>query len=478
MFTRIVQWLREVWKKMTINQADVKSAVGVEISMSAPMVTALRDWTLMYINRAPWLKESGDLRSLNLPATISGEIARTVTIEMKVNIEGETPRAYWLQEMMIPVVEKMRRQIEFGCAKGGLMMKPYIDGDKVTVDFVQADQFYPINFDTSGHITACVFSDQKQVGGTIYTRLEYHQFTPKGYYIRNQAFKTNGIANNQYTQNVLGSKCALTEVPEWATLAEEATITGISKPLFGYFRYPQANNIDPASPLGISCFSRAIELIKEADQQWSDLLWEFESGKRALYVDVLAFGKDKDGKPLLPNKRLYRTISGIADLNKEDFFEEWSPTLRETNLLAGLDAILRRIEFTVGLAYGTLSNPQTVDKTATEMKISQQRSYATVTDTQKALSNALDDLIYAMDIWATIGNLGGKGTYVAVDYDFDDSVIVDKDAQFQEDLRLVTTNIMSKVEFRMRNFGEDEATAQEKVNAAAPPPMDPSQGGF
>jgi hypothetical protein len=36
-------------------------------------------------------------------------------------------------------------------------------------------------------------------------------------------------------------------------------------------------------------------LIESADRQWSDLLWEFESGQRALYVDALAFGKDADG---------------------------------------------------------------------------------------------------------------------------------------------------------------------------------------
>ena len=77
----------------------------------------------------------------------------------------------------------------------------------------------------------------------------------------------------------------------------------------------------------------------------------------------------------------------------------------------------------------------------------------------------LDGLLYAMDVWTTLGKLAPKGKYSAT-YDYDDSVIVDRSAQFTEDLRLVTTQIMSKVEFRMRNMREDEATARKMLGMA------------
>jgi A118 family predicted phage portal protein len=261
------------------------------------------------------------------------------------------------------------------------------------------------------------------------------------------------------------------EVDVWKDLKPEATITGIEKPLFGYFRYPMANNIDTLSPLGISCFARAAVgdkcLIQQADEQWSNLLWEFESGQRALYADVVAFGRDEDGKPVLPMKRLYRALNGSADIGDEGFFKEWSPSFREASILAGLEAILRRIEFVCGLAYGTLSNPETVDRTATELKISQQRSYATITDTQKALKETLDQLLYGMDTWATLNNLAPAGSY-EVNYDFDDSVIVDKGLQFQQDMQLVSARLMSDVEFRIRNFGESEEEAKKQLALVAP----------
>ena len=290
-----------------MNQNDVKKVLKVDVAISAPMAEALQVWANMYANKSSWLKK-GEIESLNLAAAISSELARSVTIEMAVKVEGSA-RADFLQEQLDVIVDKLRSQIEYGVAKGGLMLKPYVSNGAIAVDFVQADQFYPVAFDVNGKITACVFSDSRQVGDQYYTRLEYHSMMSEGCTIVNRAFKSA-------TKDMLGNEIPLTSFPAWAELESEATITGIDKPLFAYFRYPLANNIDPTSPLGVSCFARAVDLIHQADVQWSDLLWEFDSGQRALYVDVLAFGKDKDGKPILPNKRLYRTLDiagGVGD---------------------------------------------------------------------------------------------------------------------------------------------------------------------
>jgi hypothetical protein len=86
------------------------------------------------------------------------------------------------------------------------------------------------------------------------------------------------------------------------------------------------------------------------------------------------------------------------------------------------------------------------------------------------LQSALEQLLWAMDTWATIEGLSPEGVYTAV-YDFDDSIVVDKDSQFQQDMRLVGQNLMSGWEFRMRNFGEDEATAKQKILDAKPEPV-------
>jgi A118 family predicted phage portal protein len=446
----------------------LKRVIGEEIAISDPMIEALQVWSRMYENKAEWL--SNDVKSLNLPAAIAGEIARAVTIEMEVEIigggtageSGETARssrrADFLAAQMERVSPQLREKVEYGAAKGGLMFKPYVRADEIGVDYVQADQFYPLSFDSDGNIDACVFSDTKRVGNKWFTRLEIHRMTAEGYIVRNKAFRSD-------SRDTLGVAVSLAEVGDWADLAEEALITGIDRPLFAYFRYPLANNVDPVSPLGVSCYARAVDLIRQADELWSDLLWEFDSGKRALYVDETAFDKNSEGKPILPHKRLYRTLKLSSQVGKDEMFEEWSPDLREENLLRGLNAILKRIEFTCGLAYGTLSDPEEVDKTATEILSSKQRSAATFVDTQKALAEALDQLIYAMNAWCDLEKLAPAGGYDTA-YTFDDSLITDRDKQFSQDQQVVGMGAMGKVEFRMRTYGESEEVARQKVAEA------------
>ncbi|MHB8114584.1 MAG: phage portal protein, partial [Bellilinea sp.] len=262
-----------------IGRTTIQQALSAEVAVSDTMLNAIGEWAKIYENKADWLSDS--VKSLNLGAAISAEIARSSTMEMVMTVEG-SPRALYLQAQLEKVMNRLREELERGCAKGGLVMKPYVDGDNINIDIVQADQFFPIRFDNSGNITACVFVDQRKIGDSNYTRLEYHDLTDSGYLVRNQAYKST-------TRDTLGQQVPLPLIEDWAGLAPEATITGIEKPLYGYYRYPLANNIDPTSPVGVSCYSRAVDLIQSADVQWSDLLWEFESGKRALYVDVQAF---------------------------------------------------------------------------------------------------------------------------------------------------------------------------------------------
>ena len=454
MFQRILQWIREAWSKM-ISIPTLKQGLKIDVAITPLMTDALQKWSAIYVNESPWLV--GDIRSLNLGAAIAAEVARAVTIEMDINISGSL-RADFLLAQMQPVLNRLRTNTEYACAKGGLMLKPYPRGKEIIVDAVQADMFYPIAFDSNGNMTSCVFADQKTIGQNFFTRLEFHQFAPSAYRITNTAWKSS-------VRDMLGTQINLTDVSDWADILPDATILNIEKPLFAYFKMPFANNIDTSSPLGVSIYARVAHgdnpLLRQADQQWTDFLWEFESGKRAVYTDVLAFGKDAAGKPILPNQRLYRLLDINSKVDGKGFFEDWTPTLREVNLLNGLDAILRRVEFNCGLSYGVLSNPQAVALTATEIKNSQQRYYSTVTDIQKALEDALNDLLYAMDTWATLANLAPRGAY-SVGYQFDDSVVTDHDTQFQQDL-LALDRVMSRVEFRMRNYGEDEPTARKMI---------------
>jgi A118 family predicted phage portal protein len=452
----LLSWIRDWWSKM-FTKDTIKTALGIEIDVSSIMAEALKTWSLIYQNKSPWLTTK--MHSLNLGATIASEIARSVTIEMSVEIEGSA-RAEFLKMQLQPILDRLREKVELGCALGGLMMKPYPKNGMIAVDFIGANSFYPVTYDSSGNITACVFADRRKIGDAWYTRLEYHNYSNGKCMVKNAAFKSTDV-------NQLGNKVALTVVQDWAVIEEQAVIEGIDKPLFAYFRYPAANNNDPDSPLGVSCFSRAVQQLEDADEIYTNLVWEFRSGKRKMYVNELALKRDNDGNPYLPQDEDYiRTLAGTANIGEtKGLFDEWSPDFRQEMISSGLNDILKRIEVLCGLANGTLSDPETVDKTATEILSSKQRSAATVVDTQKALKNALDDLLYAMSAWCDIEGLAPRGAYTA-SYDFDDSLVTDRDKQFTQDNQTVGMTSMPKYVFLMRNYKLKEETAKQWIAEA------------
>jgi A118 family predicted phage portal protein len=88
------------------------------------------------------------------------------------------------------------------------------------------------------------------------------------------------------------------------------------------------------------------------------------------------------------------------------------------------------------------------------------------------LQAALDDLLYAMDVWATLNNLAPRGTFAAT-YDFDDSVITDKEIQMAQDRQAVTMGVMPKWMYLTRNYGLDEVTAKAWISdVTTEQPMD------
>ncbi len=439
---------------------DVVAKLQTHGVVSEKMREAQKLWSVMYDDTPPWKGER--TKTLNLPASIASEVARLATVELQSEITGGK-RAEFLSEMYQPILEKLRRYVEYGCAKGGLVFKPYVDGGKIMVDLIQGDCFFPTAFDSSGKMTGAVFVSQAKQDDKIYSRLEEHLIDAQGYHIINRAFVSR-------IKGQLGTEVPLSEISMWAHLAPQVLIENVHQLLIGYFKVPYANTVDSASPLGVSVYARACDLIREADKQYSRLLWEFESGERALYVSDMAFRLDKNGKAMIPDKRLYRLLE--IEQGGNDLFSDWSPTLREENLLRGLNSILRKIEFNCGLAYGTLSDVDNVDKTAEEIKSSKQRSYTMINDVQKALGTALAELVSAMDILCSLYALAPEGTY-SLSFSFDDSIMADRTVEFTEKRELVSDGIMQPWEFRMWYFGESEEQAKEALAGKMVPAAEP-----
>lgn len=562
-----MNYFYNVWNKIKervksmFGPTEIEKAIKVAPTLSSKMADAITLWSDMYEDNPPWLKQPTKesptrVVSLGLPSLIASEKARLATLEMESEITtpvkevekenpdyqppsidettgqismgvgettikedvpiGNTDRAEFLNEQYKKLKKQIRRQLEYGIAKGGLVIKPYImlhddfndastrtqiaqnDAEKskstnttfnskklhfdnnldsetkdkykadIEFDFIQADNFYPLSFDANGKIVEAAFIQRRMDKEYVYSRLEYHKLEGRTVTVNNYAYRKNrtvGLTGSNRLEVDLGMEVPLSSVPEWADLQPTVTIEGVDRLLFAYFKMPEANTIDPHSPLGVSAYSRVVNLIKDADYQYSRLLWEYEGGELAIDVDRDALklitdanGNDVTKLPIM-QERLFRKV----DLNAEDTYNVFAPELRDTAITNGLNTILMRIEDATGLSRGTISgDPQfvaTEAKTATEMKILKQRSYSTNADIQEALEDALKDVVYVMDVYATLYGVTAEGKY-EISFEWDDSILVDAESELTKRLALINAGLASKLEVRMWYFGETENQAK------------------
>lgn len=453
---------REIWEKIkgamrkVLRLGEIETKAGIKTIVSREMAQAIELWGLMFEDKAPWLDKNTE--SLNLPAAVAGELARLVLVENKVEISGENDRAELLRQEFAAVSAKLRANLEIGLACGSLVLKPYVDGDRLAVDFVPSWRFYPTARNSRGEITGAVFAEQVQKGDCWYTRLETHELTDRGYVITNRAYKS-------FYATDLGLQVALGEVDDWRELTPEATVayadgSAPEKMLFATFRVPFANAVDISSPLGVSVYSRAVGLMAQADAQYSRILWEYEGSELAVDVSEEAL-LIKNGRPSTPKlkERLFRGLS-ISAGSDGDLYKVFSPEIRDTSLFNGLDKLLKRVEFSCSLAYGTLSDPQSVEKTAEEIKSSKQRSFAAVCELQAALETALKDLLWVMDFYASLYGLTTPGEWEAA-FQWGDGVCEDTDSEFARLKQMVDDGYLKPEKLVAWYFGvsEDEAAA-------------------
>ena len=411
MFEKMLRWLRR-----TLNTYFESKGAQPGILLSDSMESAIAKWSAMYEGTP--LK--GGSPPIGIAAAICAELARMVAMESQITAAGGARADYILRQLL---EIDLPSTVELACALGGVAFKPFASDGKIIVDVVQGDCFFPTAFDTSGRMTGAVFADQLARENKIYTRLEKHAFVNGENIIQNKAFESGNTES-------LGKEIPLAAVPEWQDIAPETVISGCVQPLFSYLKMPFQNTVDRHSPLGVSVFSRAVPLILEADAQFARYVWEFEGSELAIDAAADYLKPGPDGAPRLPKgkTRLFRG----HDTRDQDFYAVFSPAIRDESIRRGFNTILQRIEFACGLAYGTISDPQTVEKTAEEVRTSKARTYATVKSIQRSVENALRDLAYSVDTLATLYGYAPQGAF-ALSFDWDDSIVNDpreRKAQF------------------------------------------------
>lgn len=452
----LMDWARNLFSFGKMNK-EVTPAGTIEKEFGAHPVASRRMedninlWWDLYTNHPPW--ESSCVRPLGLPSAIGRELSHHALTEFNVSVSGSA-RADYINQQMQAIVSKMGNHLELGLCLGGVALKPYVSGGRILVDAFTT-RFTPTRFNGEGEVIGGVFkSDPVRQGKEWYVKLEYHDFLQQEdgtsrYIVENKAFRSGQDGN-------IGAQVPLNAVPEWAWLSNREEIEYLEGPLFAYFKPPSSNDVDPSSRLGVSVYAGpTVDLIQQADEQWYQLRREYRTGKRRIILngDVINASQADDD------------VFEHGSFNDPNFFQFINPEMRDEPLYRGFQQILQRIEYNVGLAFGTISDPQSVEKTATEILAAKQRQFVTEKAIQSAFQLALDDLIYAMNALCDLARLAPAGTY-SVDYNWGDGVLDDPETKRQDmalGLSLLSAAVMGPLEYRMRYFGEDEETAHRML---------------
>lgn len=384
-----------------IQYGNIQKALGIDIAVSPKMARAIYRWSKMYVNEAPWLNE--EVWSLNLPAAICSEMARLVTMESKISITG-SDRADIISKSMGHFFTELSNYTEYACSVGGIVFKPYLSNKGIEIDTVKAGDFFPVEFDSAGDITAVIFPEYKRKGKELYTRLEYQALKGDTYIIANKAYvsrkanvKTDDIIN-------LGQEISLESVEEWKELEPYVELHNADRTLFSYFKIPLANNIDTASPLEYRYIPGQCTRFGMQTNSM-ELPYGNIRARKQLSVQQMSFS-ERIGEARLSCLKEENGYTGQWDREswtaRRSIFNAYSPEIRDQSFFNGYNKIIQKVEFNCGLAYGTLSDPQIVDKTAEEIKASKQRSYATVKAIQNKLGDAINGLVAAIDAWLII----------------------------------------------------------------------------
>lgn len=437
---------KRLWKgiRRMFGYTTLKQIVGKDIAFSDKMIYAIDDWNKMLNGEADWI--AGSVVSLGIEAGICREFADCALVEMETNVSNER-----LDKIYQKNITSLNENLQDGLALGSFVLKPLGGG---TAEFVTADKIIPISFADDGKPNDIAFLTVKKVGDVDYfTRFERHYFLNGNLTIENKCFHSQ-------TEKDIGLPCSLEAVEEWENI-EPGPITypGMNRMDFGYYRNPIKNKVD-GSACGVSLYDSAVDLIRKTDIQGARLDWEFESGERAIHVDNRALKQDKStgrfGMAKLSN-RLYRGLNLEAGKDQE-LLKEYSPEMRDESFKRGLEEYKREIEFSVGLAYGDLSDAQEVAKTATEIKTSKSRKYNRVTAIQNNLYDCLEDFVAGLAFYNSMLNSGYEFSCK-----FNDSILTDEETERQQDRQDVSMGIMSHLEYRMKWYNEDEATAKKML---------------
>lgn len=320
-----------------------------------------------------------------------------------------------------------------------------LNSAKVNVSFVYGQKVYPITIEDDT-VTECAFVRND----TEYSYISAHVKDENGIYkIHN--IKARNDSNGNYSWNE----------GDYYIFDTKGTF-----PWFACLKPNIANNIDPNSPLGISIFANAIDILKEIDLVYDSYQNEFVLGRKRIFIDARSVTVDtRTGEQVevfdSNDVALYVLPESDDGVNH---WQDMTQTLRVTEHQAALQDQLNMLSYACGFGTEHYKYNAGGVSTATQIVSENSEMFRNIKKHEILIEDALVTIVRAI-IYATntfTMQRITEGTNIEVK--FDDSIIEDKAAEIASDRVDVSMGVMSKAEYRAKWYNEDLETAQEKID--------------
>lgn len=408
--------------------------------------------------------DTKERRTLNMPKKVCEDFSKlewSEKIEIKLDTEDGTKRLNAIldsKENAFKVNFPMFLEKEY--ALGTMVTVEYKRDNKTIIDYIDGDAVLPYKYTNNyinGIITVSRSTVEESKKKVYYNLLTYHEYEDGIY----KTLKELYVSKNE---SELGKEVEFKTIYPNVTEYDEI-IT--EHPRFQVWKLPIANNLDTASPMGISILANQIDKFKNIDIKYDSFNHEFITGKRRVLIDKTSLksevkGVDENGNPIMvsyfdTNDDIYVAIKGMDSQPIKDIDFD----LRVQPHIDAINTELNYLSAGVGLGNGFYQFDKTGLKTATEVVSENSDTYRTMVHHRIPIYDCLYDLVAAICEMENI-------PYTEISINLDDSIIEDTDSIRKQALTEYNAGLISKAEyFRITRKLEDNSALKfvDEMNA-------------
>jgi A118 family predicted phage portal protein len=468
----IVQTIKDIFKRskyVMTTQNLTYITDHPKIAVSSAEYDRIRENIKYFSGRYPQVeymdsngnKNKRDFNHLPIGRTAAKKIASLVFNEQaEIKLDDEHANKFIQQQLQDDRFTKnFERYLESCLALGGLAMRPYVDGERVRVSFIQAPVFLPLQSNTQDVSSAAIVTKTIKTNGNkqrYYTLIEFHEWSNDKYTVSNELYRSDN-------QNAIGSRVPLSEIYE--DLEEVVELNGLSRPLFTYLKPPGMNNKDINSPLGLSIFDNAKTTIDFLNTTYDEFMWEVKMGQRRVAVpsQMIKTEYNQDGENVVVKREfeaghnVYEQFDS-GDIDKGIGITDLTTPIRSDDYIKAINEGLALFEMQIGVSAGMFSFDGKSMKTATEIVSENSDTYQMRNSIVSLVEQSLKELIISMLELAKAYKLysGEIPEMDKISINLDDGVFTDRNAELDYWIKVVNAG-----------FGTD-AMAIEKVLNVTP----------